>query len=235
MAMWMTSNDNPLLARTMVNCVVGTAFGTGLVETLEDMGSQGATPVNQPLLDHLAYKFMNDYGWSVKRLIKEIVLSATYRQDSRASQEQLEKDPQNKFLARGARVRLSAEQIRDQALAVSGVINSEMYGPPVMPYQPEGIWNSPWSGDYWKRSEGGQQYRRAIYTFPKLTSPYPSMITFDAMGREVCTSRRIKTNTPLQALVTLNDSVYVDLAEKLSQRALKLANGRFKRKYSVFI
>ena len=228
MAMWMTSNDNPLLARTMVNRVWEQLFGIGLVETLEDMGSQGATPVNQPLLDHLAYKFMNDYGWSVKRLIKEIVLSATYRQDSRASQEQLEKDPQNKFLARGARVRLSAEQIRDQALAVSGVINSEMYGPPVMPYQPEGIWNSPWSGDYWKRSEGGQQYRRAIYTFWKRTSPYPSMITFDAMGREVCTSRRIKTNTPLQALVTLNDSVYVDLAEKLSQRALKLANGRFK-------
>ncbi len=225
LAKWMTSEEHPLFARTIVNRVWEQLFGIGLVETLEDMGSQGAVPINQPLLDYLSFKLMKEYRWSIKKLIKEIVLSSTYRQDSRASEEQLSKDPLNKFFARGVRVRLSAEQIRDQALAVSGMINKEMYGPPVMPYQPEGIWNSPWSGDYWKLSEGGQQYRRAIYTFWKRTSPYPSMITFDAMGREVCTSRRIKTNTPLQALVTLNDSVYVDLAEKLSQRALKIAKG----------
>ncbi|MCA0366139.1 MAG: DUF1553 domain-containing protein [Bacteroidetes bacterium] len=226
LAMWMTSKDHPLVARTMVNRVWEQLFGFGLVETMEDMGSQGATPFNQPLLDYLSYKFMYDYNWSVKKLIKEIVMSATYRQDSRATKEQLEKDPQNKYLARGARVRLSAEQIRDQALAVCGVLNREMYGPPLMPFQPEGIWNSPWNGDYWKRSEGNQQYRRAIYTFWKRTSPYPSMITFDAMGREVCTSRRIRTNTPLQALVTLNDSVYVDLAAKLSEKALKISSGK---------
>ncbi len=233
LAWWLTSKDHPLLARTMVNRVWEQLFGVGLVETLEDMGSQGASPTNQALLDYLSFKFMNDYQWSVKKLIKEIVLSATYRQEARATEDQLKKDPQNKYLARGPRVRLSAEQIRDQALAVSGMINQEMYGPPVMPYQPEGIWNSPWSGEYWKRSEDGQQYRRAIYTFWKRTSPYPSMITFDAMGREVCTSRRIKTNTPLQALVTLNDSVYVDLAEKLSQRALKIANGKVKESISI--
>ena len=116
----------------------------------------------------------------------------------------------NKFYARGTRVRLSAEQVRDQALAISGLLSKKMYGPGVMPWQPEGIWMSPWNGDYWKKSEGEDQYRRAVYTFWKRTSSYPSMISFDGVGREVCTSRRIRTNTPLQALVTLNDSVYLE-------------------------
>lgn len=220
LAEWMTSKNNPLVARTMVNRVWEQLFGLGLVETLEDLGSQGAAPQNQELLDYLSYKFMNEYKWSIKTLIKEIMLSATYRQDAKLTPEALEKDPSNRYLARGPRVRLSAEQIRDQALAITGMMNSKMFGPPVMPYQPEGIWSSPYNGEKWVKSSENEQYRRAVYTFWKRTSPYPSMMAFDGVGREVCVSRRIRTNTPLQALVTLNDSVYVDLSAKLALRAL---------------
>lgn len=208
------------MARTMVNRVWEQLFGLGLVETLEDLGSQGAAPQNQELLDYLSYKFMNEYKWSIKTLIKEIMLSATYRQDAKLTPEALEKDPSNRYLVRGPRVRLSAEQIRDQALAITGMMNSKMFGPPVMPYQPEGIWSSPYNGEKWVKSSENEQYRRAVYTFWKRTSPYPSMMAFDGVGREVCVSRRIRTNTPLQALVTLNDSVYVDLSAKLALRAL---------------
>jgi hypothetical protein len=210
LAMWLTDKRNPLTARTMVNRIWEQLFGAGIVETLEDMGTQGAEPTHKELLDFLAWQFMNKDGWSIKKLLKKIVLSATYRQTSKASKELLEKDPYNKLYARGARLRLSAEQVRDQALAASGLLSKKMYGPGVMPWQPEGIWMSPWNGDYWKKSEGEDQYRRAVYTFWKRTAPYPSMISFDGVGREVCTSRRIRTNTPLQALVTLNDSVYIE-------------------------
>jgi hypothetical protein len=221
LAMWMTSPQNPLVARTIVNRIWEQIFGTGLVETLEDLGSQGSVPTNRDLLDFLSYKFVNDYNWSVKKLIREIMLSATYRQDSKISPEKLKKDPQNKYLMYMPRIRLTAEQIRDQALAVCGVINNQMYGPPVMPFQPEGIWGSPYSdGDEWIMAQNGQQYRRAVYTFWKRTSPYPSMISFDGVGREVCVSRRIRTNTPLQALVTLNDSVYIDLSNQLAVLSL---------------
>ena len=184
-------------------------FGTGIVETLEDLGTQGAEPTHQQLLDYLSWQFMYEDGWSVKKLIRKMVLSATYCQSSVTTKELLEKDPYNKLYARGPRVRLSAEEIRDQALAVSGLLSVKMYGPSVMPWQPEGIWMSPWNGDYWKSSEGEDQYRRAVYTYWKRTAPYPSMISFDGVGREVCTARRIPTNTPLQALVSLNDSVYI--------------------------
>ncbi len=227
LALWMTSKENPLVARTMVNRVWEQIFGMGLVETLEDLGSQGAVPTNQALLDYLSYKFMNDYKWSVKKLIKEIMLSATYQQDSKLTPDALEKDPSNRYLVRGPRVRLSAEQIRDQALVISGVLNTKMYGSPVMPYQPEGIWSSPYSGDKWLKSTNEDQYRRAVYTFWKRTSPYPSMISFDGVGREICVSRRIRTNTPLQALVTLNDSVYVDLSVKLANKSLSVAKNNF--------
>lgn len=227
LALWMTSKENPLVARTMVNRIWEQIFGMGLVETLEDLGSQGAVPTNQALLDYLSYKFMNDYNWSVKKLIKEIMLSATYQQDSKLTPEGLEKDPSNRFLARGPRVRLSAEQIRDQALVISGVLNTKMYGPPVMPYQPEGIWSSPYNGDKWVKASGGEQYRRAVYTFWKRTSPYPSMISFDGVGREICVSRRIRTNTPLQALVTLNDSTYVDLSLKLANKSLLASKNNY--------
>jgi len=161
---------------------------------------------------------MNDYNWQLKPLLREIFLSSTYRQSSKLDPEKLDKDPKNRLMARGSRIRLSAEQIRDQALSASGKLNPEMFGKPVMPFQPEGIWNSPYNGDNWVKSEKGQEYRRAIYTFWKRTSAYPSMMNFDATGREVCSSRRIRTNTPLQALTTLNDVVYIDLSNQMAER-----------------
>jgi hypothetical protein len=221
LAMWLTDKKNPLTSRTIVNRIWEQVFGTGIVETLEDLGTQGIAPTHQELLDYLSYKLMNEYQWSLKKLLKEIVLSATYRQDSRVSEEMLKKDPFNKFYERGSRVRLSAEQIRDQALAISGTLSITMYGPSVFPYQPKGIWLSPWNGDDWKMSSGENIYRRALYTYWKRTASYPSMITFDATSREVCTPRRISTNTPLQALVTLNDSVYLDLARHFAYRMQK--------------
>ncbi len=210
MAMWLTSKQNPLTARTMVNRMWEQLFGNGIVETLEDMGTQGAAPTHPELLDHLSYQFMNDFHWSTKKLLKEMVMSATYRQDSKVSKELLEKDPYNKLYARGARVRLSAEQLRDQALAIGGLLSDKMYGAPVMPWQPQGIWLSPYNGRSWIKSDKEDQYRRAVYTFWKRTAPYPSMISFDGVSREVCSVRRIRTNTPLQALTIMNDSVYLE-------------------------
>lgn len=223
LAKWMTDKKNPLVSRTMVNRVWEQIFGQGLVETLEDMGTQGAKPSHQELLDFLSYEFMHSDKWSMKTLIKKVVMSQTYRQSSKVSPELLEIDPSNEFLARGPRVRLSGEQIRDQALASCGAMSNEMYGKPVMPFQPEGIWNSPYDGKKWVKDSTENQYRRAVYIYWKRTSPYPSMITFDGAGREVCSSRRIRTNTPLQALATLNDSVYVDLSRIMARKTL-LAN-----------
>lgn len=218
LAIWLTDNKNPLVARTIVNRVWEQIFGTGLVETLEDMGTQGSTPTHVELLDYLSYQFMNEYKWSIKRLVKEIVMSATYRQDSKVSPGLLEKDPNNKWYARGSRVRLSAEQIRDQALFISGLFYPKMKGPSVFPYQPKGIWLSPWNGADWVMSYGDEKYRRAVYTYWKRTAAYPAMMTFDAAAREVCTSRRIRTNTPLQALVTLNDESYIEMARAFAYR-----------------
>jgi len=187
------------------------------VETLEDLGTQGAEPTHRELLDYLSWKFMTDDKWSVKKLLRSIVLSATYRQDPKVSPEQLEKDPYNKYYARGSRVRLSAEEVRDQALAVSGLLADKLGGPSVMPWQPKGIWLSPWNGQDWQKSNGEDQYRRALYTYWKRTAPYPSMMSFDGTAREVCTARRIRTNTPLQALTLLNDSVYLDASRHLAE------------------
>ena len=212
LAEWMTDKKNPLVSRTLVNRLWEQLFGAGLVETLEDMGTQGAAPTHKELLDWLAWNFMNADQWSIKKCLKEMVMSATYRQESKVSPGLLEKDPYNKLYARGPRVRLSAEAVRDQAMSVSGLLYDNLYGPPVMPWQPAGIWHSPYGSEYWVTSPGKNQYRRAIYTFWKRSSPYPSMITFDGASREVCTARRIRTNTPLQALVTLNDSAYVEAA-----------------------
>ncbi|HEY0744906.1 MAG TPA: DUF1553 domain-containing protein, partial [Chryseosolibacter sp.] len=225
-ARWLTSKDNPLTARTIVNRVWEQIFGNGIVITLEDFGSQGEAPSHPELLDWLSIQMMEEYNWSIKELVKKIVMSSTYRQDSHVSPEQLEKDPFNRLLGRGARVRLSAEQVRDQALQVSGLLSDKMYGPGVMPYQPSGIWNSVWSGAYWKKSAGEDQYRRSIYTFHKRTSPYPSMMLFDGSSREVCLSRRIRTNTPLQALVTLNDSVFVEASAQLAKKISKRENAK---------
>ena len=218
LAMWLTSKQNPLTARTMVNRVWEQLFGTGLAETLEDFGSQGISPTHPELLDWLSYRFMNDYNWSTKQLIKLVVMSATYRQDSKISPDILKKDPYNKYYARGARVRLSGEQLRDQALCISGLLSDKMYGPSVFPYQPNGIWSSPYNGSKWVQSKDEDQYRRALYTYWKRSSAYPSMLTFDGVSREVCTVRRIRTNTPLQALTSLNDSANIDIARHFARR-----------------
>lgn len=220
LARWLVSPGNPLTARTMVNRFWDQIFGAGIIETLEDFGSQGAAPTHPALLDWLALRFMNEHHWSMKKLIRDIVLSATYRQSSHVTDDMLAKDARNEWLGRAPRIRLSAEQIRDQALAASGLLSDKMYGKSVMPYQPPGIWMSVYNGEKWVLSEGEDQHRRSVYTFIKRTSPYPSMMMFDGSSREVCVGRRIRTNTPLQALVTLNDPVFVEAAGALAERMI---------------
>lgn len=220
LAQWLVSKDNPLTARVMVNRIWAQFFGTGIVETLEDFGSQGFEPSHPELLDWLAIEFQTNQQWSLKKLMKMIVLSSTYRQSSKASHEQIARDPKNRLLARGPRVRLNAEQIRDQALQVSGLLSKKMYGPSVMPYQPEGLWQVVYNGANWATSPGEDQYRRALYTYWRRTNPYPSLMSFDSPSKEFCVARRIDTNTPIQALVTLNDPVYVEAAMGLAKRML---------------
>lgn len=230
MAMWLTDKKNPLVARTMINRLWEQLFGFGIAETLEDLGTQGITPTHKELLDYLSWKFANDHHWSIKKILKEIVLSATYRQDSKVTKELLQKDPNNKMYARGPRVRLSAEQIRDQALSVSHVLSNKMYGKSVMPFQPEGVWKSPYSSNTWKLSEGDDQFRRGIYTFWKRSAPYPSMATFDGATREVCITRRIRTNTPLQALTIMNDSSYLVMARYFANRINEMGEKEVSKK-----
>lgn len=216
LARWLVDRKHPLTARVAVNRFWEQLFGTGIVETVEDMGTQGIPPTHRELLDYLAVEFMETDHWSVKKLLKRLVMSATYRQQSSVSPELLAQDPFNKLLARGPRVRLSAEAVHDQALAVSGLLGSKMFGPSVMPVQPDGIWQSPYDGDSWQQSTGDDLHRRAMYTYWKRTAPYPSMVTFDSPSREFCQLRRLRTNTPLQALVTLNDPVYIEAAQQLA-------------------
>lgn len=222
LAMWLTDKKNPLVARTMVNRLWEQLFGTGIAETLEDLGTQGIPPTHQALLDYLSWKLMNDYNWSIKKLLKEIVMSATYRQSSRLTEDTKKKDLFNKYYARGPRMRLSAEQLRDQHLGTCGMLNDKMFGASVMPWQPDGIWLSPYNGSKWKSAKDSSQYRRALYTYWKRSSPYPSMIAFDGAQRNICSARRIRTNTPLQALVTLNDSAFLDMARHFAYRMQKL-------------
>ena len=217
LAWWLVSKENPLTARVIVNRFWEQLFGIGLVETLEDFGTQGDTPPNQDLLDYLAWQFMHTHKWSVKSLLKEIMLSDTYKQRSQVSAELLEKDPANRLLARGARYRLSAEQVRDQALAAGGLLSKKMYGPSVMPPQPEGVWNVIRHVMRWRAATDENRFRRALYTYWRRSSPYPSLMTFDVPSREFCISRRIRTNTPLQALTTLNDTVYMEAAQGLGR------------------
>lgn len=216
LAYWLTDSTNPLTARTIVNRVWAQLFGRGLVATLEDMGTQSEDPSHREMMDWLAWRLIHEHQWQLKGLISDIVLSGTYRQSSISSPELHEKDPQNKWYARGPRFRMSAEQIRDQSLAVSGLLSSRMYGKGVMPPQPDNVWQTVYNGESWTTSEGEDRYRRAVYTFLKRTSPYPSFISFDAGSREVCTINRTVTNTPLQALVTLNDPVYLEAAFHLA-------------------
>lgn len=214
---WLVSKENPLTARTLVNRVWHQIFGRGIVASLEDMGTQSDPPSHPELLDWLSLRLMNEHNWGMKALIKEIVMSGTYRQSSVATPELYQKDPNNELYARGPRQRLTAEEIRDQALAVTGLLSEKMHGPGVMPPQPDGVWQSVYSNAAWVESKGEDKFRRAIYTYLKRTSPYPSFITFDAGSREVCTIRRTVTNTPLQALVTLNDPVYLEAAYEFAK------------------
>lgn len=217
LAKWLVSPQNPLTARVTVNRFWEKLFGRGIVETSEDFGSQGSFPTHPELLDYLAYEFVHTHQWSIKSLLRQIVSSATYRQRSNVSAIKKEKDPYNLLFSRGPRVRLSAEQVRDQVLAVSGLLSKKMYGPPVMPPQPDGIWSVVYNGAQWVPSTGEDRYRRAVYTYWRRTSPYPSMVSFDAPSREFCVVRRVQTNTPLQALVALNDPVFLEAAQEMAK------------------
>ncbi len=218
LAQWLTDDKNALTGRVLVNRIWAELFGRGIVKTVEDFGIQGDSPTHPELLDWLAVNFTQDQHWQLKALLRTIVTSKTYRQDSSIPPRAYERDPDNKWLARGPRFRLGAEQIRDQALAISGILNDEVYGPSVMPYQPEGVWNVIRHVARWRTSPDKQNHRRGLYTFFRRASPYPTMLLFDAPPRELCVSRRIRTNTPLQAMVTLNDPVFVEAAKALSER-----------------
>lgn len=221
LAKWATSKNHPLTARVAVNRLWQALFGVGLVETSENFGTQGAQPSNPELLDFLARRFV-DEGWDVKRTVRHIVLSATYRQDSSKTAASVEKDPLNRLNARGPSGRLSAEMIRDTVLAASGLLTDKRGGPPVNPYQPAGIWqeNNTMSPGF-VQSKGADLYRRSLYSTWKRTTPVPSMLLFDANTRESCMVRRPSTNTPLQALVLLNDVQYVEAARVLAELVLK--------------
>jgi mono/diheme cytochrome c family protein len=230
-ARWVVSPDNPLTARVTVNRFWEQVFGTGLVRTTEEFGTQGELPSHPELLDWLAVEFATD--WDVKRLLKLMVTSAAYRQTSRVTPELREKDPDNRLYARGPRYRLSAEMVRDQALAVSGLLSAKMYGASVRPPRPSSGLNAAFGGGLdWQTSAGEDRHRRGLYTEWRRTSPYPSMVTFDAPSREACTLRRIRTNTPLQALVTLNDPVYVEAAQALARKVA--VHGKTTEERAVF-
>ena len=222
LAHWLVDERNPLTARVAVNRAWETLFGRGLVETSEDFGVQGTPPSHPELLDWLATEFVRE-GWRPKALHRTIVLSATYRQSSAAPPALVERDPYNRLLARGARFRMEAEMIRDHALAASGLLTTRIGGPSVFPPQPEGIWDIPYSSEKWVPSPGADRYRRGIYTFIRRSAAYPSLVTFDGTSREFCTVRRVRTNTPLQALTTLNDEAYFEAAQGLAARVLKEA------------
>jgi hypothetical protein len=218
MAKWLVDQENPLTARVVANRFWENLFGVGIVLTSEEFGSQGERPSHPELLDWLAVEFMGG-GWDVKSFLRLLVTSSAYRQNSHVSDEMAALDPDNRLVARGPRVRLSAEMIRDQALAVSGLLSSKMYGVPVRPPQPNlGLKAAFGGGTDWSTSSGEDKFRRGLYTSWRRSSPYPSMATFGAPNREVCTVRRGNTNTPLQALVTLNDPVYIEAAQALSRR-----------------
>ena len=218
LAQWLTDPTHPLTARVTVNRYWQLFFGQGLVSTAEDFGNQGALPSHPELLDWLATTFIES-GWDVKALHKRIVLSAAYRQSSEASDKLRTFDPQNILLARGPAFRLTAEMLRDQALAAGDLLVRTMGGPPVKPYQPAGLWEEK-SGQKYVQDSGDGLYRRSLYTFWKRTSPPPNMITFDATERNQCIVRRQRTSSPLQALVLLNDPQFIEASRKLAERLL---------------
>src|SRR5579862_177282 len=221
LAKWTVSRNNPLTARVFVNQIWQEIFGKGIVKSSGDFGMQGELPTHPALLDWLAADFM-EHGWDIKRLVKQIVMSATYRQSARIPPEKLSKDPDNTYLSRGARNRLPAESIRDLVLSSSGLLNPTIGGPSVKPYQPQGLWESATSGRgvlaTYIQNHGDSLYRRGMYTFIKLTVPPPSMVMFDASNRDQCEVRRLKTNTPLQALIMMNDPTVLEASRVLAER-----------------
>ena len=220
LADWMTKPTNPWFAKNIANRLWAHFLGRGLVEPVDDVRATNP-PSNPELLDALAIEFMNN-GWNIKALLKTIVMSETYQQSSKITSEALGKDPRDRLLSHYPRRRLDAEQVRDQALALSGLLSHKMGGPSVYPPQPDGLWRAAFNGQRsWETSKGDDRYRRGLYTFWRRTVPYPSMATFDAPSRENTTLRRVPTNTPLQAFVTLNDPAYVEMAQALGRRMTK--------------
>ena len=222
LAQWLTSDTNPLTARVRVNQIWNRVFGRGLVTTPEDFGSQGDRPSHPELLDWLATEFMR-LGWDTQAFLRTIVLSAAYRQSSAAPAEAIEKDPNNQLISRGARFRVPAESVRDIALAASGQLSRVIGGPSVFPPQPAEVFGDHFiEGGFkqWPTSEGPDRYRRGLYTFYKRTVVYPSFMNFDAPDRTVCTVDRSSSNTPLQALNTLNDPAFFEAAGSLAARIL---------------
>jgi hypothetical protein len=237
LAKWLVQPGHPLTSRVAVNRFWQMYFGTGIVKTQEDFGVQGEPPVHPELLDWLATEFIRT-GWDVRAMQRLIVTSSTYRQSSVVTPALLEKDPENRLLARGPRGRLPAEMIRDTALAASGLLDDEIGGPSVLPYQPKGLWEEMAFGDgfsaqSYDQSHGRDLYRRGMYTLWKRTVPPASLATFDAPDREKCTARRVTTNTPLQALALLNDPTYVEASRALAQRTM-LEAGRDEKSRIVY-
>ena len=224
LARWLVDPAHPLTARVAVNRLWQQFFGVGLVKTVNDFGSQGEVPSHPELLDWLAVKFVSS-GWDVKAMQKRIVTSAAYRQNIRVGPELAERDPENRLLARGPRFRLPAELIRDQALAIAGMLTDTVGGPSVKPYQPDGLWEAvSYNGDYsYVQDHGAALYRRGLYTYWKRQSPPPGLLAFDAPTRETCVVKRSRTNTPLQALVLLNDPTYIEAARVLAERTMQQA------------
>lgn len=236
LAKWLFDERNPLTARVAVNRLWQRMFGTGIVASSFDFGNQGALPSHPELLDFLAIKFREE-GWDMQKMLKYIALSATYRQDAAMSAELLEKDAANKWLARAPRLRLTAEQIRDQALKISGLLNTEVGGPSVKPYQPAGLWEETTGGGggstaTYVPSTGKDLYRKSLYTFWKRTVPPPNMMTFDAASRDLCTVKRQETNTPLQALVLLHDPQLIEASRALADRAVRVAGSGLEQQVS---
>ena len=234
LAQWLVSASNPLTSRVTVNRLWQEVFGTGIVKTVDDFGAQGEPPSHPELIDWLAVE-LRESGWDVKKTVKLMVTSAAYRQSARATELKLAKDPDNRLLSRGPRFRMDAEVLRDVALAASGLLAPAVGGPSVRPYQPDAIWETVAmlgsNTRFYKRDSGDKLYRRSMYTFLKRSAPAPSMEIFNATTRENCTVRRERTDTPLQALVTMNDVQFVEAARRLAERALQAAE--FERQLDV--
>ena len=219
LARWLVSPENPLVGRVTMNRIWARYFGRGIVETSEDFGIQGELPTHPELLDFLAVELI-DRQWSLKAIHRLIATSATYKQSSKLTKAMHDRDARNQLYARGPRFRLDGETVRDNALAISGLLNRKFGGPSVFPFQPEGVWANPYSGDSWLTSDGGNQYRRGLYTFWRRTAPYATFMAFDGPSREISCERRPRSNTPLQALATLNDRSFIECANGLARRMM---------------